>query len=394
MILAQEVKAALQDEGFDFITGVPCSLLTAFINEMISDPAIDHVGASSEGEACAIAAGAWIGGRMPVVYLQNSGLGNTINPLTSLNHSFRVPALMLVTWRGEPGDNDEPQHDVMGRSTHALLDAIHIPHAPFPTDPESLRRGLASARQAMEQSGLPFAFIVRKGDITGECPVSIADVRSVPCAVVRDLGVMQMDTRYSAIQAIVAAVPADAVLIATTGKTGRELFTTGDKERNLYVVGSMGCASAIALGLALNTTRPVIILDGDGAALMKLGNLATIGRQQPSNLVHVLLDNGVHDSTGGQHTVSQTVNFAAVAAACGYKQVTSASKPADIAACVGAACASVGPHFIRAHIRPGSIKNLGRPDTAPPVVVRRLKALLKCTVGSSTCETPRPLAAE
>ncbi|MGL4727657.1 MAG: phosphonopyruvate decarboxylase [Bosea sp. (in: a-proteobacteria)] len=376
MVDAKQFTLALQQAGFDFITGVPCSLLTAFINQAISDPVIDHVGATSEGEACAIAAGAWIGGRTPVVYLQNSGLGNTINPLTSLNHSFRVPSLLLVTWRGEPGEPDEPQHDVMGRSTHALLDAIGIPHAPFPASLDALRQGLVDAQRAMDTNGLPFAFIIRKGDITGDCPAPAPTPLVRPEAKVRQLGTTTSAPRYAVLEAVASAAPPEAVLIATTGKTGRELFTVGDKPRNLYVVGSMGCASAMALGLALTTPRPVIILDGDGAALMKLGNLATIGHQRPANLVHVLLDNGVHDSTGGQQTVSQGVDFALVAAACGYATSTSATEPEAIAACVADACQTPGPHFLRATIKPGSITNLGRPDITPPEVARRLKAFV------------------
>ena len=167
--------------------------------------------------------------------------------------------------------------------------------------------------------------------------------------------------------------------MATTGKCGRELFTLADRPQHLYQVGSMGCASAMGLGVALHTPRPVVVLDGDGAALMKLGNLATIGSRAPANLVHVVLDNGVHDSTGGQATVSPNVDFAAVALACGYASGASADSLAGFERALAATHTEPGPHLIHVRIAPGSLANLGRPTIKPPEVARRFRQFLTGT---------------
>ena len=183
--------------------------------------------------------------------------------------------------------------------------------------------------------------------------------------------------RIDLLRRVQALVPAEAAVAAITGKTGRELFTLDDRPQQLYQVGSMGCASAMGLGIALNTQRPVLVLDGDGAALMKLGAMATIGAHAPGNLIHVLLDNGVHDSTGGQATVSPTVDFAAVAQACGYPRAYSCDSEAGFAGALEAAVAD-GPRpvLIHASIAPGSLAQLGRPTIAPRDVARRFRAFI------------------
>jgi phosphonopyruvate decarboxylase len=183
-------------------------------------------------------------------------------------------------------------------------------------------------------------------------------------------------TRAAVLERLLAHLPAAAAVIATTGKTGRELFTLADRPQHLYQVGSMGCASAMGLGVALHTDRPVVVLDGDGAALMKLGTLATIGARAPANLVHVVLDNGVHDSTGGQPTVSPSVEFDAVALACGYATGTACDDAAGVAQAVTAALAAPGPHLVHARIAPGSLEHLGRPTVTPAEVARRFRSFL------------------
>jgi len=162
----------------------------------------------------------------------------------------------------------------------------------------------------------------------------------------------------------------------TTGKSGRELFTIADREQHIYQVGSMGGASAMGLGVALNVARPIVVVDGDGAALMKMGNMATIGAQAPKNLIHVLADNGVHDSTGGQATVSGGVDFAKIALACGYASAASADDLGGFARAMEAAYASDGPHMVHIRIQPGSLEKLGRPTVSPDTVARRFKAFL------------------
>ena len=178
------------------------------------------------------------------------------------------------------------------------------------------------------------------------------------------------------LERLLAVIDDRAAVIATTGKCGRELFTLADRKQHLYQVGSMGCASAMALGVALNVDRPVVVLDGDGAALMKLGTLATVGAEAPPGLIHIVLDNGVHDSTGGQPTVSESVDFADVAIACGYAQAARTDDLKGFETAFDVAVSAPGPHLIHARIAPGSMAELGRPTVTPEAVARRFQAFL------------------
>jgi phosphonopyruvate decarboxylase len=376
MITADAFLTEARRAGFDFYAGVPCSFLTPLINGVLSDRGANYVGAASEGEAVAIAAGAWLAGKNTVVMCQNSGLGNAVNPLTSLNAPFRIPTLFITTWRGEPGLKDEPQHEVMGQITHDLLSLIGSPPASFPSEPQLVAPAFAAARQAMDATGLPAAWVMRKGDVE-ESPLDQDAFRDHPQGHRQRFETGgERPTRAQALEAFLARIDPEAAVIATTGKCGRELFTLDDREQHLYQVGSMGGAAGMGLGLALNTQRPVVVLDGDGAALMKLGTFATIGAYRPANLTHVLLDNGVHDSTGGQATVSPGVDFAAVAIACGYRYAASADSLDGFAQALAAAKAAGGPALVHLRIASGSLEKLGRPTIAPADVARRLKAFV------------------
>ena len=379
MIAADDFLDPTRARGFDFYTGVPCSFLTPIINRVIGDRALTYVGAACEGEAVGIAAGAWLAGRRSVVMCQNSGLGNAVNPLTSLSFPFRIPALLIVTWRGQPGIGDEPQHELMGQITQALLDTMRIPHRDFPKHAGEVKSALDTADAAMAASGLPFAFVMEKDTVRD-------DGLDQPGAPGRPRGVRRnlaeggaRPTRAAVLERLVAVLPAAAAVVATTGKAGRELFTIADRPQHIYQVGSMGCASAMGLGVALNSGRPVAVLDGDGAALMKMGSLATVGAQAPENLVHVVLDNGVHDSTGGQATVSPIVDFADVALACGYASGAACDSLAGVERAVAVALATPGPHMVHARIAPGSMAKLGRPTISPPDVARRFREFLGAT---------------
>ncbi len=363
--------------GIGFYAGVPCSFLTPLINRALSDRTLAYVGAASEGEAVAIAAGAWLAGRETAVMCQNSGLGNAINPLTSLNHPFRIPTLLIVTWRGQPGLNDEPQHALMGRIMQRLLDVAEVPHAPFPSTAEALGPALEQARAAMNETGLPFALVMQKGTLADE-PLDQAERTLPPAGRYADLRTGgERPTRLAILERVLAEAPGNAPVIATTGKTGRELFTLDDREQHFYQVGSMGCASPMGLGVALTTGGRVIVLDGDGAALMKLGSMATIGAYHPPGLLHVLLDNGAHDSTGGQATVSASVDFARVALACGYAAAFACDSAEGFSAAFREALATSGPSLIHVRIRPGSLEKLGRPTVAPHEVAQRFRAFLR-----------------
>ena len=377
MITAETFLRQAKFKGFDFFTGVPCSFLTPLINGVLNDTDTEYVAAASEGEAVAIAAGAWLCGRETVVMFQNSGLGNAVNPLTSLNFSFKIPTLIICTWRAGPGFEDEPQHALMGQITPDLFEVMRIPYSLFPNDDELVPARLGDAKSQMTESGLPSAFIMQKGDVSDQELTSHGnDVPRVAGILIDRRGHGSFPSRYVTLEALVSVAPDNAGIIATTGKSGRELFTIADRRQHFYQVGSMGCAAGMGLGVALNTDKPVIILDGDGALMMKMGTLATIGAYAPKNLVHVVLDNGTYDSTGGQPTVSNGVDFAAIAVASGYQQGIHVDDIAGFKKAVVETLLDDGPTLIHMKIAPGSLSKLGRPNVSPPDVARRFKAFL------------------
>lgn len=376
MISADDFMLPANALGYNFYTGVPCSFLTPFINRAISSKKIDYIGAASEGEAVAIAAGAWLAGRKTVVMCQNSGLGNCVNPITSLNHPFQIPTLLITTWRGQPGVKDEPQHLLMGQISQPLLELMRVNCLPFPVSPQEIAKTLRIAESAITENNLPFGLIMKKDTIKLE-------TLDQPTPEIREAGLFKdfqtgfiNSNRYEMLEKVIEISPNNAAIIATTGKCGRELFTIADRPQHIYQVGSMGGASAMGLGVALNTNKLVIVLDGDGSALMKMGNLATIGANAPKNLIHIILDNGVHDSTGGQATVSPHINFAKIALSCGYRFAWASDSLSSFAKAYIEALKKSGPSLIHTKICPGSIKNLGRPELSPATVARRFKTFI------------------
>jgi phosphonopyruvate decarboxylase len=376
VITAADFLGPAKALGIDFFTGVPCSFLTPVINRVISADGLDYVAAASEGEAIGIASGAWLAGRKTAVICQNSGLGNMVNPLTSLNQPFRIPTLLITTWRGGPNLKDEPQHEMMGEITPALLDVLKIPHAPFPKSIEDVSPTLSEALSWMEDKGLPYALIMEKGDVADETLATQETLRRAGGTLHDFSDGEKPPSRWDVLEGLINRLPEEACVIATTGKAGRELFTLSDRKQHLYQVGSMGCASAMGLGVSLNVERPVVVVDGDGAALMKMGAFATIGAYAPRNLLHLVLDNETYDSTGGQPTVSPNVDFASVALACGYASAFRADSLEGVAKAIGAVFDAPGPRLVHVKIAPGSKKNLGRPTVKPDVVARRFQSFL------------------
>ncbi len=315
MIEASLFADAAREIGLGLFTGVPCSYLQALINS------VPYLPAANEGEAVAIASGSELGGVPAAAMFQNSGLGNAVNPLTSLSTVFRLPILLIVGWRGQPGGApDEPQHELMGRMTPALFEMMGIPWELFPESAEEVKPVLERAWTFMRGSGLPYALLLRKGAVKAHPFPAPPQPRALgPALEVAD---GERPTRVEVLQAVQRSVrPTDAVL-ATTGYMGRCLFNLEDRPSQLYMVGSMGCASSLGLGLALaQPHRRVIVLDGDGAALMRLGALPTLGWARPANLIHVVLDNESHASTGGQESHSHSADLAAIAQASGYPRV-------------------------------------------------------------------------
>ena len=381
MIEAVQFVEAARERGFEWYAGVPCSYLTPFINYVVQDPSLHYVSAANEGDAVAFVAGVTQGARNGVrgiTMMQNSGLGNAVSPLTSLTWTFRLPQLLIVTWRGQPGGaSDEPQHALMGPVTPQMLDTMDIPWELFPTEPEAVGPALDRAIAHMDATGRPYALIMQKGSVApyplkSQTP-PVARAKAVPRVV--DTGAATLASRQEALQRVIAHTPVDStVVLASTGFCGRELYALDDRANQLYMVGSMGCLTPFALGLAL--ARPdlkVVAVDGDGAALMRMGVFATLGAYGPANLTHVLLDNNAHDSTGGQATVSHNVSFAGVAAACGYASAIEGDSLAMLdEVLANAATATTGPNFVCLRTRPGSPDNLPRPSVTPVQVKTRL----------------------
>jgi len=374
LIAAQTFLDAARARGFGFYSGVPCSYLTPFINSAARHRDLAYVGAANEGDAVAAAAGAALGGMGAVAMFQNSGLGNAVSPLTSLTWTFRLPVLLIVTWRGEPGGAaDEPQHELMGRITPGLLETMDIPWRRFPSEDDAVEPALEAVQKHMADNGRPFALVMSKGSVAASDLETSASAPRTPASVPPSIAAPSLDRR-AALDTLREAAGDRDVLLATTGFTGRELYALGDKADQLYMVGSMGCIASLGLGLALaQPSRRIIAIDGDGALLMRLGVLATVGAVAPRNLVHIVIDNGMHESTGGQATVSASADLAAAAAACGYARVLRAADAGDIAAALGA---GDGPTLLHVPVRPGTASPLPRPSVTPVEVAARLKAHL------------------
>ena len=376
MIEAKEFIEAARELGFVRYTSVPCSFLTPFINYVINDNALEYIASTNEGDALATTSGSVIGGQRSIVMMQNSGLGNAVSPITSLSYIFRIPFLIIVTHRGEPGVKDEPQHELMGQITEELFNTMQIPSETFPSETKEIIPALQRAEKFMSKEHRPYAFIIKKGSIAPQkldkkmikdIAKSETEIRSL-----FDEKLTRLD-RNTVLRHIINHTSVDdSILIATTGFTGRELFSINDRVNHIYMVGSMGCASSFGLGLAL--ARPdlkIIVIDGDGAGLMRMGNFATIGTYASNNFIHILLDNEVHDSTGGQSTVSKNINFAMIAKACGYSITLSGNKM-ELIDELFSLNKNEGPTFGHLKICSGTIENLPRPNVKPNEVLRRM----------------------
>ena len=381
MISANFLINQLTKHGFNFFSGVPCSYLTSVINGVINSKKIKYIGATSEGEAIGIASGAWLAGKKGVVMIQNSGLGNTINPLTSLNYPFKIPILLITTWRGDPKVKDEPQHELMGKITKNILTLSKIKNEIFPTNEKNLNKVLFKINNSINKTSLPYALLMRKETIKKEKLKQKKILLKKKNRALIFYKKKNIPTRLQILNELHKYINNKIAVIATTGKTGRELFSLNDCKNFFYQVGSMGCASAIALGVALNSKKKILVIDGDGALLMKMGNMSTIGANQPKNLIHILLDNNVHDSTGQQLTNASTVDFANIAINCGYQNSYSTDNLNDFSKIIKKNLVSsnktIGPTFIHIKIQKGSIENLGRPTIHPKDVAKRFKNFLE-----------------
>ena len=376
MIEAKDFIEAARKLGFVRYTGVPCSFLTPFINYVINDNSLEYISSSNEGDALATTSGSVIGGQRSIVMMQNSGLGNAISPITSLSHVFKIPFLIIVTHRGQPGVKDEPQHELMGKITKDLFDIMEIPSETFPNVKKAIIPALERAEEYMSKEQRPYAFIMSKGTVAPQELDNqlLNNITKCKKAIHSLFGekVTNLD-RNTVLRRIIKNSPEDkTILIATTGYTGRELFSIEDRDNHIYMVGSMGCASSFGLGLAL--ARPdlkTIVIDGDGAGLMRMGNFSTIGTYAGNNLIHILLDNEVHDSTGAQSTVSKNIDFSMIAKACGYSTIFSGNK-IELIDELFLTEKNEGPIFGHLKICSGTIENLPRPNIRPDQILRRM----------------------
>lgn len=370
---------ALVSQRVTFLTGVPCSTLGSLLHVAQASHEVQYLTAAGEGMSIALAVGAWLGGTHSAVVMQNSGLGNAVNPLATLAWPYRVPLILICSWRGEPGRCDEPQHELMGHVTPRLLELLTAGLTLF-TDQEDPRRLVARAAEEAHCRQMPAALLLPADVLETVSSSNLGPLAPVPSESptppldLRAGG--QNPTRYEALQALRAALPCTAVVISTTGMTSRELFAIGDGPQCFYQVGSMGYAGVLGLGVALHSTRATVVVDGDGAALMHLGALAMIGAAGPRDFVHVVLDNGTYDSTGGQPSLSSSVSFESVAAACGYPKAIICDSVEVLADAVARASSGLGPTFVRVVVRPGNMPGIGRPDLSPPALARRFRGFV------------------
>lgn len=374
MLDTKQFGNELRSLGFDFYSGVPCSFLQSLINYSINE--CEYIAAANEGDSVAIASGAHLGGKKPVVLMQNSGLTNAISPLTSLNFPFQIPILGFVSLRGNPKMNDEPQHELMGQITSQMLDLMRISWEVLSPHIAVAKKQIQHAAKFIE-SNEPFFFIVEKETFQPEILKEERRVFQPKKHMIKKVDSDEIPSRYNALSVINTCKDHKTIHLATTGKTGRELYELEDSANNLYMVGSMGCVSSLGLGLAY--TRPdldVVVIDGDGSLLMRMGSLATNGYYKPDNMLHILLDNEVHDSTGSQSTVSPNVDFIEIAAASGYTKSYYAHNLKELENFIIDWKKSKGLSFLTLKIAKGSKPNLGRPTISPYEVKKRLQKFI------------------
>ena len=344
MIDVEKIVNRLESGGVSLFAGVPDSLLRSFCAWISDNRADRHVITANEGGAIALAAGHYLAtGKPALVYMQNSGQGNAINPLCSLADPdvYSIPMVLLVGWRGEPGVKDEPQHVKQGKVTVSLFETLGIPTEILPDDEFS---ALELTKQMIEMAKLesrPVALVVRKGQF-------IEYKLRFPKPSVADL------KREQAIEDVLKSLPEDSVVVSTTGMISREVYEIRERlrqghEHDFLTVGSMGHAIMVAVGIAkAQPNRKVYCLDGDGASIMQMGNMAIAGQSGCANLTHIVFNNAAHDSVGGQPTVGGAIDLSAIAESCGYNKVGS-------------------PIFQEIKVAKGARKDLGRPREPPQV---------------------------
>lgn len=361
MIRPEFFIEALREKGIDCFAGVPDSLLKnicAYITDHFD--AAHNIIAANEGAAVGLAAGHYLATGQPAcVYMQNSGEGNIINPLASLTDQevYNIPVLLLIGWRGRPGVHDEPQHVKQGKVTTGLLNVMGVNYEVLSKEEDKAAKQIEKAAKALANKEV-FALVIEK-DTFEDYKLQNVEVNDLTMS------------REEAIQTVAAALGEKDCIVSTTGMISRELFEyraamNQGHERDFLTVGSMGHASQIALGIALaQPERRVWCFDGDGAAIMHMGSMAIVANKAPKNYVHVVFNNGAHDSVGGQPTVGLKIDLPAVAKAVGYKNAFSVDNKEDMLECLKALRLVEGPVLLQVCVKKGNRKDLGRPTTTP-----------------------------
>lgn len=352
----------LQSNGVNFFAGVPDSLLKnvcAYITDNVSPE--NNIITANEGAAVGVAAGHYLAtSEVPMVYMQNSGIGNAVNPLLSLvdEKVYSIPVLLMIGWRGEPGVHDEPQHVKQGEVTLPLLDAMEIPYIILPDEDSAASAAAGMLVTDCKKTGKPHAIIIKKG-IFGSYKLKTKVPNENPVC------------REDAMKKVVDCLPADSIIVSTTGKLSRELYEYRDAlrqshESDFLTVGSMGHSSSIALGIALaRPQRRVFCFDGDGAFIMHMGAISNIGRLAPENFIHIVFNNGAHESVGGQPTLGFDIDIPVIARACRYKEALSVTDADGITKALNSALNMSGPSLIEIRVGINSREDLGRPKTTP-----------------------------
>lgn len=363
----------LKNSGIDFYAGVPDSLLKnlcAYITDHAD--AAHNIIAANEGGAMGLAAGHYLAtGQIPVVYMQNSGEGNIINPLASLTDPdvYNIPVLLVIGWRGKPGVHDEPQHVKQGKVTTGLLNVMGIDYTVLSKEEDKAEAQIKKAVAYMQATNNCYALVIEKDTF---------DAYTLQNVEKNDLSM----SREEAIQTVAAALGEKDVIVSTTGMISRELFEYRTAmgqghERDFLTVGSMGHASQIALGIALaKQDRRVWCFDGDGATIMHMGGMAIVASKAPKNYIHVVFNNGAHDSVGGQPTVGLKVNLPEIAKAVGYKSVYSVDSLNDLQN--NLISLGDGPVFFEVKVKKGNRKDLGRPTTT---TIQNKEAIINFLLG-------------
>lgn len=362
MLACNDFYNMLVENYITFFTGVPDSLLKDFCAYVMDHTdAENHIITANEGNAVALAAGYYLGNQHPgLVYMQNSGLGNAINPLVSLvdPEVYSIPLLLLIGWRGEPGKKDEPQHSKQGKITLQLLQTLGIDHTVLSEETETAKHCLEHAVYIMSQYQKPYALVVREETF-------------LPYKLKKQFITSHQMSRENAIKHFTNWHGEKDIIISTTGKTSRELFEcrlhlNKSSSQDFLTVGSMGHASQIALGVALTQPdRQVFCLDGDGALIMHMGSLAIIGNLNIPNFKHIIINNGAHDSVGGQPTVGFNIDIPAIAQACGYTYTSRVKTSEDLIEKLNILRVSRGPALLEVCVNKGARSNLGRPTMTP-----------------------------